>query len=178
MSSLPLVSGGMPRAPIPGASVTTRQSTLHVGWHELHPDVSLNFQLNRWAAYGGPSWLAEVRPMVSTLSTYEVWKDTFVSLGERAAAQGRALDAALHFRSAEFFMGPANPRKAPLRDRLRALFREAAGVPPSALLPVPFGALRLPAWRLVPSCSRGTCVVFGGFDSYVEEFFPNPHDDA
>ena len=30
-------------------------STVHVGWSkELHPDLSLSFQLNRWTASGGP----------------------------------------------------------------------------------------------------------------------------
>jgi pimeloyl-ACP methyl ester carboxylesterase len=37
---------------------------------------------------------------------------------------------------------------------------------------VPFGALRLPAWRLSAGGTRGTIVVFGGFDSYIEELFP------
>ena len=26
---------------------------LRVGWLDLHPGTSLNFQLNRWLAYGG-----------------------------------------------------------------------------------------------------------------------------
>jgi pimeloyl-ACP methyl ester carboxylesterase len=144
---------------------------LHTGWHALHPDVSLNFQLNRWAAYGGARWIADVRPVLPRLTSYPAWRDELVALGERAAGEGRALDAALHFRSAEFFMGPEDPRKEPLRRRLLRLFREAAGVPASARLEVRFGPLRLPVWRLDAGSSR-TVVVFGGFDSYVEEFFP------
>jgi pimeloyl-ACP methyl ester carboxylesterase len=145
---------------------------LHVGWHELHADVSLNFQLNRWAAYGGPRWLADVRPVLSSLVGYEAWRGTFLKLGERATSEGRTLDAALHFRSAEFFMLPSDPRKESLRRRLIPMLREAAGIDASAFVEVAFGALRLPVWRIPGGGTQGTVVVLGGFDSYIEEFFP------
>jgi pimeloyl-ACP methyl ester carboxylesterase len=147
-------------------------SALYVGWHELLADASLNFQLNRWAAYGGPRWLADVRPVLSRLGDYEGWCDTFVGLGERASADGRTLDAALHLRAAEFFMLPADPRKEPLRRRLLPMLRAAAHVEATARSEVAHGALRLPVWQLSPGRARGTVVVFGGFDSYIEEFLP------
>lgn len=144
---------------------------LHVGWYELLPDVSLNFQLNRWAAYGGPRWLDDVRPVLSSLVDYDAWRSTFSKLGERAAFEGRTLHAALHLRSAEFFMLPSDPRKEPLRRRLISMLREAAGIAASARVEVPFGPLRLPVWHL-PGGTRETVVLFGGFDSYIEELFP------
>jgi alpha-beta hydrolase superfamily lysophospholipase len=145
---------------------------LHVGWYELHPDTSLNFQLNRWAATGGPAWIADLRPVLPSLRDYDAWRDTFVRLGDRAAAEGRLLHAALHFRCAEFFMMPSDARKEPLRRRVIAMFRAAAGVPASARREVLFRDLRLPVWHLPADSPRGTLVVFGGFDSYIEEFFP------
>ena len=147
-------------------------TTLHVGWYDLVPDVSLNFQLNRWASYGGSDWLAEVRPVLTSLTTYDSWRNTFVQLGETALAQGRKLHAALHFRCAEFFMLQSDPRKEPLRKRLIDLFIETSGVAPSARREVAFEGLRLPAWSFPAPRPRGTMVIFGGFDSYIEEFFP------
>jgi pimeloyl-ACP methyl ester carboxylesterase len=138
----------------------------------MHPDPSLDFQLSRWAAYGGARWLSDVRPLLHALRDYAGWRDTFVALGERAAAEQRTLDAALHFRAAEFFMTPDDPRKATLRQRLLPMLRAASGVPASARHEVAFGQLRLPAWHLPADDARGVVVVFGGFDSYVEEFFP------
>jgi alpha-beta hydrolase superfamily lysophospholipase len=146
--------------------------TLHVGWYELHPDPSLNFQLNRWVAYGGPGWLEDVRPVLPQLQSYDQWRSIFVGLGERAAAERRTLHAALHFRSAEFFMTADDPRKEPLRRRLLAMLREATGVGESARRQVPFENLMLPAWQFAGTGQRGTAIVFGGFDSYIEEFFP------
>jgi alpha-beta hydrolase superfamily lysophospholipase len=84
------------------------------------------------------------------------------------------LHAALHFRCAEFFMVPSDFRKEPLRKRLISMFREAAGVAESARREVACGDWRLPAWHFSSDASAGTMVVFGGFDSYIEEFFPIP----
>jgi pimeloyl-ACP methyl ester carboxylesterase len=147
--------------------------TMHVGWSDdLHPDASLNFQLNRWMAYGGPRWFEDVRPVVSKLTSYDAWKDTFVILGEKALSDGRPFHAALHFRSAEFFMTSDDPRKQPIRKRLLPLLCAESGVSETARRWVPFDGAQLPAWHLVPTHSKGTFVVFGGFDSYIEEFFP------
>jgi len=161
-----------PASPVAIAFEPVAANVLQVGWYQLHPDVSLNFQLNRWAATGGPAWIADVRPVLPSLLTYDAWRDQFVRLGERAASEGRVLHAALHFRCAEFFMVPSDPRKEPLRKRLISMFCQTAGIAASARRAVAFGDLRLPAWHLPSQSSRGTLVVFGGFDSYIEEFFP------
>jgi hypothetical protein len=145
---------------------------VHVGWVELHSDASLNFQLNRWLAYGGEPWLADVRPVLGRLGDYESWRATFLALGAAAEAAGRLHDAALHLRAAEFFMTPADARKEPTRKRLLDLFVRAAGVVPADRREVPFGRHVLPVYRFSPSDARGTVVLFGGFDSYVEELFP------
>jgi len=159
-------------SPMADSVGTNSTGAFHVGWYELHPDVSLNFQLNRWAATGGPAWVDDVRPLLPSLVDYDSWRNAFVGLGERAASEGRLLHAALHFRCAEFFMLGSDPRKEPLRKRLTLMFCQAAGVPASARREIKFGELRLPAWHLPSDSPRGTLVVFGGFDSYIEEFFP------
>jgi len=146
--------------------------TMHVGWDELHPDASLNFQLNRWSAYGGPRWFEDVRPVLSKLTSYEAWKDIFVTLGERALSDGRPFHAALHFRSAEFFMTTNDSRKPALRARLLPLLCAESGVAETSRRWILFDGAMLPAWHLTPTHSKGTFVVFGGFDSYIEEFFP------
>ena len=78
------------------ANVNCVLTPLHVGWLDLHPDASMNFQLNRWLAYGGESWLADVRPVLANLQGFDAWRDNFVVLGERAESDGRILQAALH----------------------------------------------------------------------------------
>ena len=147
-------------------------AALHVGWHSLHPDPSLNFQLNRWAAYGGPQWLDEVRPVLPRLRDYESWRETFLALGDTAEAKGRSFAAALHVRCAEFFMVPGDPRKAPARRRFLALTHEAWPLPEASRQEIDMSGVRLPVIRLGRGGPHGVLVVFGGFDSYIEEFVP------
>ena len=145
---------------------------LHVGWLDLHPDASLNFQLNRWLAYGGESWLADVRPALEGLKGYDAWRGAFLALGELALGAARPLDAALHLRTAEFFMVPGDSRKAKVRLQLTALLRDAYGVTLADRRDVPFAGGTLPAFCFAADKPKGTIVAFGGFDSYIEEFFP------
>ena len=145
---------------------------LHVGWLDLHPDTSLNFQLNRWLAYGGERWLDDVRPVLANLRGYDAWRDTFILLSERAEGEGRLLHAALHLRAAEFFMVPGDSRKNAVRRRLTAMLRDAYGVTVADRRDVPFAGVTLPTFCFAADEPRGTIIAFGGFDSYIEEFFP------
>ena len=145
---------------------------LHVSWLDLHPDTSLNFQLNRWLAYGGERWLDDVRPVLANLRGYDAWRDTFILLSERAEGEGRLLHAALHLRAAEFFMVPGDSRKTSVRRRLSAMLRDAYGVTVADRRDVPFADATLPTFCFAADEPLGTIVAFGGFDSYIEEFFP------
>ncbi|MEO6746240.1 MAG: hypothetical protein ABIN08_17310, partial [Caldimonas sp.] len=134
---------------------------LHVGWLDLHPDASMNFQLNRWLAYGGESWLADVRPVLANLLVFGPWRDIFLLLGERAESDGRRLDAALHLRAAEFFMFTCDPRKQQTRRRLTSMLLEAYGVALADRRDVPFAGGTLPTFRFTADEPRGTIVAFG-----------------
>lgn len=145
---------------------------MHVGWRTLHSDVSLNFQLNRWLAYGGEQWLDDVTPILPSLTNYDAWRDGFLALADRAEADGRTLHAALHLRAAEFFMVSTDARKAGTRARLLALFRQACRIPECDRVSASCGTARLPVVRLRARDARDVIVIFGGFDSYIEEFLP------
>lgn len=144
---------------------------LHVGWLDLHADTSLNFQLNRWLAYGGEAWLRDIKPILPRLVGYDAWRDEFFRLGEAAERAGRRYIAGLHFRAAEFFMLESDARKQPTRLRLLHHLREPFEGTYTTHA-VPFGQFTLKAYRFGKPQSRGTMVLFGGFDSYVEELFP------
>jgi pimeloyl-ACP methyl ester carboxylesterase len=45
-------------------------------------------------------------------------------------------------------------------------------IPAAANTRIPFESGWLPAYRLTPAKPKGTLVVFGGFDSYIEEWLP------
>ena len=133
-------------------------------------DRSLNFQLKRWISYGGESILADIQAMLPRLVSLDAWRDEFSAASDRTLAAGHLREAAILARGAEFFMIPADPRKRPLRERFLTLMRRACGIGEPARLR--FASGYLPYYRLTPSTPRATVVLFGGFDSYIEEFFP------
>ncbi len=142
-----------------------------LGYRDFHPDVSLNFQCNRWLGSIGAEAIDEISVVARASSTYPEWIGGFLGLADSARQQGRVLAACYYDRAAEFFMDPHDPRRPATRARFLQGMRETYGVTPEF---VPFGAdAALPAYDLCPDANPvSTIVVFGGFDSYVEEFLP------
>ncbi len=151
-----------------------RATTFPVGYYSLHPDPSMNFQMNRWFGWvGEPDMLAEMRMIAPRIVTYGDWTREFVALAELAAEQGRVLKAGFYWRSADFFMRADDPERKHARKRFLEAMRSAYETELGERHAVPYavGNLRgfLPAYRFKPLRAKCTIVFFGGFDSYVEE---------
>jgi pimeloyl-ACP methyl ester carboxylesterase len=145
-------------------------TTPAVGYHHFHDDVSLNFQCNRWVQWIGPSAIAEVTELARRCNTYPQWIDGFLGLAVDARDAERLLPSAYYDRAAEFFMRPDDPRRDGARARFAHTMRTLYDVSPDE---VPYDGSALPAFDLRPPTETGsTIVLFGGFDSYVEEFLP------
>jgi hypothetical protein len=144
-----------------------------VGYHDLHPNVSINFQLNRFYGWvGDDSMLTEMRDAVAGVNDYPMFTKIILELGEKALARHEVLKGAYYLRLAEFFLLSSDPRKLPTRQRFVDLLLDHFQIPPSAFSRIPFETGWLPAYRLTPITPKGTLVVFGGFDSYIEEWLP------
>ena len=149
--------------------------TFPIGYHSLHPNASMNFQMNRWfGGVGEPDMLEEMRMAAPRIATYADWKREFVALAERASQQGHILRAGFYWRSAEFFMRPDDPERKDARTRFLEAMRSVYGLELSERHAVPYAEGRLsgflPAYRFKPPRVKCTIVFFGGFDSYIEEF--------
>ena len=148
--------------------------TFPVGYHSLHPDVSMNFQMNRlYGCVGEPEMLAEMRAVAPRISTYADWKREFAALAERASNNGHLLRSGLYWRSAEFFMMIDDPDRKPAREKFFSAVRSVYEAELGERQAVPYAdgdiCGLLPAYRLKPPHAKGTIVLFGGFDSYIEE---------
>jgi len=144
-----------------------------IGYHELHPNISINFQLNRFYGWvGDDSMLTEMQAAVSGVTDYPTFTKIILGLGEAALARHEVLKGAYYLRLAEFFLLSSDPRKLPTRQRFVDLILGHFHIPSSACSRIPFGSGWLPAYRLTPARPKGTLVVFGGFDSYIEEWLP------
>src|ERR1700678_3725429 len=148
---------------------TSPSFSFPVGYYDLHPDISINFQLNRFYGWvGDDSMLTEMREAtagVAGVDDYPTFTKTFLDLGDRALARHETLKGAYYLRLAEFFLFTKDPRKLPTRQRFVDLILDHFQIPTSAYSRIPFESGWLPAYRLTPLQPKGTLVVFGGFDS-------------
>jgi alpha-beta hydrolase superfamily lysophospholipase len=152
---------------------TSPSLSFPVGYHDLHPDISINFQLNRFYGWvGDDSMLTEMRETLAGVNDYPSFTRIVFDLGEKALARREVLKGAYYLRLAEFFLFFNDPRKLPTRQRFVDLLLEHFQILPSAYSRIPFETGWLPAYRLTPIKPKGTLVVFGGFDSYIEEWLP------
>jgi pimeloyl-ACP methyl ester carboxylesterase len=157
------------------APVTLKSPTISfpVGYHDLHPNISINFQLNRFYGWvGDSSMLTEMREATAGANDYPTFTKIILDLGEKAIARHETLKGAYYLRLAEFFLSTKDPRKLATRQRFVDLVLDHFQIPSSAYSRIPFESGWLPAYRFTPAKPKGTLVVFGGFDSYIEEWLP------
>src|SRR5215472_15372689 len=155
-----------------GTSTPTDVSGFPVGYYQLHRDRSLNWQMNRnynWV--NDASMLEEMRAISPSIHSYDDYRREFMTLAEKALAGGQNFKAAYYLRAAEFFMWPSDPDKLPTRARYLSLVREHYGLSTSDVIGIPYENGLLPAYRFTLAQSKGTLVIFGGFDGYIEELF-------
>ena len=89
------------------APVTLKSPTISfpVGYHDLHPNISINFQLNRFYGWvGDDSMLTEMREATAGVNDYPTFTKIILDLGEKALARHEVLKGAYYLRLAEFFL--------------------------------------------------------------------------
>src|ERR1700691_3952752 len=142
---------------------TSASFSFPVGYHDLHQDISINFQLNRFYGWvGDDSMLTEMREAtagVAGVDDYPIFTKTFLDLGDKALARHETLKGAYYLRLAEFFLFTKDPRKLPTRQRFVDLILDHFQIPSSACSRIPCGSGWLPAYRLTPAQPKGTLVV-------------------
>ena len=141
-----------------------------IGYYQIHPDYSLNYQMNRFMT-GERSMVAQMLDVAPKIHNYADYQREFLALAEQALKDGRKLEAAYYFRSAEFFMFPTDAAKQPTRKRFIQLMKECHGVTDNLQYAVPYESVTLKSFRFQPQQPKGTIVMFGGYDSYIEEYF-------
>ena len=155
---------------------TNQQITNPIGYRAFHPEMSLNYQLNRWLPTMDEAEVLEVAPRIGSLDD---WRQQLTLLARRAEADGRALHASTYYRAAEFFMTDADPERKGNNAKYLALYDEAVKDWPIERRDVPFEGGFLPVLAMrAHGPARDTLVIHGGFDSYKEEFFMAAPDYA
>jgi pimeloyl-ACP methyl ester carboxylesterase len=145
--------------------------TLPVGYHKFHKKQLFNFQLNRWHSLG----YARYEDMVQAgrvVKDFASWKTEMLRLAEEAESEGRLMNAAFYYRAAEFYILKETEEKQELYDKFIDLFDRAFHDDAIERFEVPYLDAYLPAMCVSPDgAKKGTVVMHGGFDSFIEEFY-------
>ncbi|MBN2080324.1 MAG: alpha/beta fold hydrolase [Spirochaetes bacterium] len=142
-----------------------------VGYHRFHKNQLFNYQLNRPYAFGYAEY-EDLRWAGSRISDFATWKSEMTACAEKALSEGRLINAAFYYRAAEFYTSSQDPDKERLYDTFSELFYSAIAGDPLEKASVPYGNVSLPAIKLAPAAvSKGTIVLHGGFDSFIEELY-------
>ena len=94
-----------------------------------------------------------------------------LAFAEKLIGQKRDLAAAFDYRAAEFFTHPLNHERILLYDQFHDHFYAAVQDKQPERYSLPYQDGSLPALRLSPEDNRGTILIVGGLDSFMEEFY-------
>ena len=145
---------------------------LPVGYHKFHKKQIFNYQLNRWHSFGYVSF-EDMEEAGGRIKDFEDWKRVMIELAERALSDGRLMNAAFYYRAAEFYVFQEDPEKEILYDKFVDLFYKVFEGDGIERFAVPYDDAAMPALKISASgeATKGTIVMHGGFDSYIEEFY-------
>lgn len=142
-----------------------------VGYEKFHKKQLFNFQLNRPYSFGYAKY-EDLKKVSSKIKSFNDWKIEMIKLAEKAISEERLLNAAFYYRAAEFYITSNNPEKNVLYNRFKELFYFTFSNERIEKHEIPYENSYLKSLKIPPvGIKKGTIVIHGGFDSFIEEFF-------
>lgn len=142
-----------------------------VGYQRFHMDQLFNYQLNRWYSLGYAKY-EDMQSAGMSIQSISDWKTVLISLANKALSEDRIMNAAFYFRAAEFYTFNEDPEKERLYDSFIDLFYRFIKDDNYEKFQVPYQDAFLPVIKISSMTGKkGTIVIHGGFDSYIEEFY-------
>lgn len=142
-----------------------------VGFHKFHKKMVFNFQLNRGHSLGFARF-EDMKEAGQKIKTFTDWKVEMIKLAEKAISEKRFLNAAIYYRSAEFYIIKEDIEKEDLYKKFIDLFYQVIKDDNIERFKVPYNESFLPVIK-IPSAKnkKGIIVMHGGFDSFIEELY-------
>ena len=147
--------------------------TFPVGYIKFHKKQLFNFQLNRWYSMGYLPY-EELQTLGRRVPDFKTWKIETKKLAEIALTHQKLVEAAFYFRAAEFYSLPEDDEKDILYENFSELFYKAFENENIEIHKVPYIDSFLHILRIPPTDNeknKGTILLHGGFDSFIEEFY-------
>lgn len=141
-----------------------------MAFEKLHTDMNFNFQFNRLLSYGESACKRDDVIAVSK-HTYDFasWYTQWYFYAELAEKQSRYLHSMYYYRMAEFFLMDSDPKKNEMYRRMCDMFRKA--FPNYKKQRIAYKGGFIPCIVIENENAKGTVLVHGGYDSFIEEFF-------
>lgn len=147
----------------------------YTGMYRFHPNTNFNYQLNRTVLLDG-GCAEDIEKAAGKIHSSADWKKEMIFLGDNAIAKGRTENAIAYYRMSEFFMFDGDPDKEKYYTLATKLFYENKSsyfeTGKVKQYQIPFEGVELPAlFAPAQGKSRGTILLHGGNDSYLEELW-------
>jgi pimeloyl-ACP methyl ester carboxylesterase len=142
-----------------------------VGYEKFHKKQLYNFQLNRPYSFGYARY-DDLKEVGSKIKSFNDWKTEMIKLAEKAVLEERLVNAAFYYRAAEFYIKSNDPEKSILYNKFNNLFYKVFANAGIEKHEVPYENSFLTSLRIHQvGTKKGTIVIHGGFDSFIEEFY-------
>jgi pimeloyl-ACP methyl ester carboxylesterase len=137
-------------------------------------DLGMNYTLNRPLFDGQAKVrIQEVSAAAPQIKDFDSWYTVWLSLAKTAEKEHRWLDAATYYHQAEFYLPAGDVRNSLYDDFARNYALGMKGVAGYERHEIPYPGGHLPGFRLPAKGKELATIVFhGGYDSFVEEFYP------
>jgi pimeloyl-ACP methyl ester carboxylesterase len=138
------------------------------------PDLSMNYTLNRPLNDGkATARIEETRVLASQIKDFDTWSSVWLGAAKKAEKEQRWGDAAAYYHNAEFYLPAGEVRNGLYHDFARTYALGMKGVVGYEHHEIPYEGGNLPGFRLPAKGKELATIVFnGGYDSFVEEFYP------
>jgi len=141
-----------------------------VGYFNFNEKQVFNYQLNRWYSLGFANF-EDFKMIGKKIDSFEKWKAEMRKLAVKAISEDKVMNAAIYYRAAEFYTFEKFEKEY-LYDKFSELFYKAIAEDKKEILEVPYESGYIPVIRLIPEKEKkGTILLHGGFDSFIEEFY-------
>lgn len=141
-----------------------------VGYYPFHKNQLYNFQLNRWYSFGYFRY-EDIKNIGDKIDSFNDWRNEMLSLARQAEEEDRYLNAAFYYRAAEFYTYEGSGEGGSMYGNFTRCFQIALDDEKYERLDIPYQTGFLPTMIIRPEGEkRGTIVLHGGFDSFIEEW--------
>lgn len=142
-----------------------------VGYHKFHKNQVFNYQLNRWLSLGYTR-IEDMKEVGKRVENFDDWKREMVKLAEEALSEKRYMNEAFYYRATEFYILEESAEKQKMYDYFSEYFYKAFNNEGIERFEVPYEKGAIPVIKLnANGKKKGTIVIHGGFDSFIEEWY-------